>query len=72
MNLADAFLDVLAKDEGVSPVVRKMGEMLAQKHKEALETTAEFARRQCEMFYQQEKAAQIASRLPRVENADPA
>lgn len=61
MNLADLFLQELAKDAGVSPHVRKIGEMLAEKHKEALDTTAEFAKRQCEMFRKLEDAGLIIS-----------
>jgi len=48
MNLADLFLRELERDAGVSPAVRKLGQMLAEKHKEALDTTADFARMQCE------------------------
>lgn len=40
MNIADLFLQELAKDVGVNPSVRKFGEALAEKHKEALETVA--------------------------------
>jgi hypothetical protein len=54
MNLADLFLRELEKDDGASEVVRKLGKMLAEKHKEALETTAYFAQRQCEVHHKLE------------------
>lgn len=66
MNLADLFLRELEKDKGVSDVVRKMGQMLAEQHKSALETTAYFAQRQCEIYRLMDKSSQPASlnRMP--------
>jgi hypothetical protein len=63
MNIADLFLQELAKDEKVSFGVRKLGKMLAKKHKSTLETLDSFARRQCEMWDQQDESAKrIAQR----------
>ena len=53
-DIADIFLKELAKDEYVSPSVKKLGELLAQKHKDALQTLADLAKGQCEMFYRLE------------------
>lgn len=54
MNLADIFIRELEKDDSASEAVRKLGKMLADKHKEALETTAYFAQRQCEVHHKLE------------------